>query len=283
MNGGIVLELNWLQSLALGLVSGLTEILPVSSQAHQTILLTFFGADGADPVTRLVIHAAIGLTVLFSIRDQIGHIRRQQKLARTPRRRRNRPVEMTAIMDGKIVRTALVPILLMLLLFGLTRRGTGLLLLAVTSLVNAAVLYLPGAFPTADKDSRLVTPLEGLFMGLGTGAAAIPGISSIGASYSVGVLHGVDKKYMVHLSLMMELIFLAGLIFYDLLDILSMGGLSTGPATLLGWAAAGVSAATGTALGLAGFRRAARKSGLTAFSFYSFGLALFAFVLYLVL
>ena len=276
------MELNWLQSLALGLVSGLTEILPVSSQAHQTILLTFFGENEIDPMTRLVIHAATLLTVLVSIRGQIGRIRRQLRLAQMPRRRRNRPVEMTAIMDAKIIRTALVPILLMLLLYGVTRRAGGLLFLAAMSLVNAAVLYLPGVFPTADKDSRLVTPLEGVFMGLGTGAAVLPGLSSIGASYSVGVLHGVDKKYMLHLSLMMELIFSAGLVFYDLLDILSAGA-AAGPAALLAWAAAGLSAAAGTLLALRVLERTVQKNGLTGFSFYSFGAALFAFVLYLVL
>ena len=54
MNGGIGLELNWLQSLALGLVSGLTEILPVSAQAHQTILLTFFGGSFANATISLL-------------------------------------------------------------------------------------------------------------------------------------------------------------------------------------------------------------------------------------
>ena len=276
------MELSWIQSMALGLVSGLTEILPVSSQAHQTILLNFFGGEGAAPMTRLVIHTAVFLTVLFSTWGQIGRIRRQLQLVRMPRRRRNRPVEMTALMDAKIIRTAIFPILLMLLLYSVSRRMGSMLLLALVSLVNAAILYLPGLFPTADKDSRLITPLESLFMGLGTGAAVIPGISSIGASYSVGVLHGVDRKYMVHLSLMMHLIFTAGLVFYDLLDLVSAGGAAFSTSALLGWAAAGVAAAVGTRMGLRGLDRAARKKGLTGFAFYSFGVALFTFILYLV-
>lgn len=276
------MELNWLQSFALGLVSGLTEILPVSSQAHQTILLKFIGETGHVPVTRLVIHVATFLTVLLSVWGQIGRIRRQQQLVRMPRRRRNRPVEMAALMDGRIIRTALVPVLLMLLLGSVTRRSASLLVVAAAALVNAALLYLPSVLPTADKDSRLVSPLESILMGLGAGSAVIPGMSSVGACYSVGILHGMDKKYMLHLALMMQLIYNAGMIFYDVLDIVDGGAFSIGPRMLLGWGVAGAAAAMGALLGLHGLDRAARKNGLTGFSFYSFGLALFAFILYLV-
>ena len=276
------MELNWLQSLGLGLVSGLTDILPVSSQAHQTILLTFFGEDSVAPVTRLVIHLATLLTVLISVREQIGRIRSQQKLARMPRRRRNRPVEMTALMDGKIVGTALVPIALMLLLHSITRGINGLLLLAGVSLINAVVLYLPSLVRTADKDSRMVSPLEGVFMGLGAGASAIPGLSSIGVSYSVGVVHGMDKKYMVHLALLMHLIFTAGMIVYDVFDIVNQGMPSVDLMVLAGLAVTALGSIIGTIMGIQGLDRAARQDGLTGFSFYSFGVALFTFILYLV-
>ena len=281
------MELNWLQSLALGLVSGLTEILPVSSQAHQTILLKFFGQPAGSPITRFVIHAATFLTVLLSIRGQIGRIRRQQQLVRMPRRRRNRPVEMTALMDGRIIRTAILPIVLMLAVYGFTRHNTSLLVLAAGCLVNAAVLYLPGVLPTADKDSRLVSPLESLFMGLGAGSAAIPGMSPIGTCYSVGVLHGVDKKYMVHLALMMFLIFNGGMVCLDALDILSRGIPTIDLQKLIKWGVTALSTGAGTVVGtllaLQGLKNAAQKNGLTGFSFYSFGVALFAFILYLVI
>ena len=275
------MELNWLQSLILGLVSGLTDILPMSAQAHQTILFNFFGSTGEVPVTRLVIHSAVLLTTLGFLRGRLGQVRRQLRLVRMPRRRRNRPVDMAALMDARIVRTALVPILALLVLYGITRRWNSLPILAAGSLLNALVLYLPGLFPTADKDSRLVTPMESLFMGLGTGAAVLPGISSVGTSYSLGVLHGMDRKYMVHLSLFMHLIFTAGMMFYDILDIITQGSVAADVWAILSWVLAGLSAAFGTTLGLRGLERAAHKNGLTSFSFYSFGMALLAFILYL--
>ena len=276
------MELNWLQSLIFGLVSGLTDLLPLSSQAHQTILLTFFGQTGNIPVTRLVIHAASILTILVCLWDRLGQIRQQLKLLRMPRRRRNQPVDMAVLMDLRILRTSLVPMVVMLLLCSVTRRWGSLPFLAALSLINAAILYVPNLFPTADKDSRLVTPMESLYMGLGAGMGVLPGISSLGACYNLGVLHGIDKKYMVHLAVFMHLIITAGRIVYDVMDIVTAGIAAPDVMTVLGWAVAALSAVAGTALGFRLLNRIAGRKGLVGFSFYSFGMALLIFILYLV-
>ena len=128
----------------------------------------------------------------------------------------------------------------------------------------------------------MVTPLEGIYMGIGAGASAVTGLSSIGVSYSVGVIHGVDKKYMVHLALLMHLIFTAGMIVYDVMDIVSQGMPSVDLMVLVGLAITALGSAVGTVMGMQGLDRAARKDGLTGFSFYSFGVALLTFILYLV-
>lgn len=277
------MELSWLQSLIMGLFSGLTDILPVSSQAHQTLLMKFFGVTELSPVTRLVIRCAVLIALLISCRSQIGRISRQRKLIRQPRRRRTRAVDMAALMDFRILQTALLTIIPCLLLSGLTASlGSSLLWLVAASLVNAAVLYLPSLFPTADKDSRLVTPYESLLMGLGSGASVLPGISSVGACHSLGVLHGVDRGYMIHLSLMMHMMVVAGLAVGDVLDLIAMGGIAMDGAAALSCGLAAAGAAFGAAVGCRIVRSVASAKGLTGFSFYSFGIALFTFILYLI-
>ena len=276
------MELSWLQSLVMGLFSGLTDILPVSSQAHQTLLMKFFGVTELGPVTRLAIRGAVLITLLVICWGQISRIRRQVKLAATPRRRRTRPVDLAALMDAKILQTALVPILGCVLLSGLTASLIASLpWLVATSLVNAVLLYLPNFFPTADKDSRLVTPYESLLMGLGSGASVLPGISSVGVCHSVGVLHGIDRGYMIHLTLMMHMMVIAGLCVGDVLALVSLGGIALNGAATLSLALAAAGATAGTAMGCRILKSAVDRSGLTGFSFYSFGIALFTFILYL--
>ena len=282
MNGGIGVEFSWLQSLAMGLFSGLTDVLPVSSQAHQTLLLKFFGVSRLDPVTGLAIRGAMLLTLLVMCRGQIARIRRQLKVVRLPRRRRNRPVDMAALMDARILKTALVPIVALMLLRGLTvSLGDSLPWIVAASLANALILYLPGLFPTADKDSRLVSPMESLQMGLGSGAVVLPGISSVGACYSMGILHGVDRGYMIHLAMMMHMMVSAGLMVCDALRLIPAGMPAVSGGAVLSWALAAAASAAGTALGFRILKAVASRKGLTGFSFYSFGLALFTFILYL--
>ena len=276
------MELNWLQSLIIGLCSGLTDVLPVSSQAHQGLLLTFFGGQSLEPMTRLMIRLASLLTLFLCCRGQIGRIRRQMRLLRLPKRNRTRTPDMAAIMDARIVQTAVWPMVAALILYGFFPGLQGSLIwLALGSLLNAVVLYLPRLFRTGDKDSRLVTPFESIQMGMGAGAAWIPGVSSLGASYSVGILHGVDGGYMVHLAMMMHLVFNLGLAIYDVAAVIGGAAVVFHGAAVLSWSLAAGMAALGTWMGYGLFRGIARRSGLTGFSFYSFGIALFTFVLYL--
>ena len=276
------MELNWLQSLIMGLCSGLTDILPVSSQAHQALLLTFFGGTSLEPMTRLMIRLASLLTLFLLCRGQMERIRRQLRLVRLPKRSRTRTPDMAPIMDARIIQTALWPMAIGLALYGLfPGLRSSLAWLALGSLLNAVLLYLPRLFRTADKDSRLVTPFESIQMGMGAGAAVMPGVSSVGVSYSVGILHGMDHGYMVHLSMMMHLVFNLGLTVYDLVAVIGGEPVVFQGADMLSWGLAAGMAALGTVLGYRWLNTIARRSGLTGFSFYSFGMALFTFVLYL--
>ena len=58
MIGGTDMDLNWLQSLLFGLISGLTDILPVSAQAHKALLLKLMGLSSEPIILRFMIHLA---------------------------------------------------------------------------------------------------------------------------------------------------------------------------------------------------------------------------------
>ena len=86
------MDLNWLQSILFGFLSGLTDILPVSGQAHRLIFLNLCGETSEPGLLRLFIHLATLGGLYFACQNHIIRIIRAQKLAMIPKRRRKRPL-----------------------------------------------------------------------------------------------------------------------------------------------------------------------------------------------
>ena len=156
------MDLNWLQSLLFGLVSGLTDILPVSAQAHKAILLKLFGLSSEPIVLRFMIHLATLAGLYYCCQSQIMRISRQLKLARIPKKRRKRPLDTRTLMDFKLLRMMVIPVVLGFFAYQKTSVwNQSLNWIALFVLLNAVIMYLPVLLPSGNKDSRSFSPLEG--------------------------------------------------------------------------------------------------------------------------
>lgn len=275
------MELNFFQSLLFGFLSGLTDILPVSAQAHKTILLTLFGAESEPVLLRLLIHAAM-LAALYSCsRSQIQRISRQLKLAKVPKRRRKRPLDVRVLMDFRLLRAMAIPVAICWLFYQKTAAlGGSLNWIALLSLVNAMILFLPNLLPTGNKDSRSLSSMEGVLMGIGGGAGVLPGVSSMGGMLSVASVCGVEKAYALNLALLVQMVVTVMLLVFDAIALVSgVGSLAFG--VVLGYLAAAAAAYGGVCLGVALMRGMAKGRGFNVFAFYSLAAALLSFIFYL--
>ena len=277
------MELNWLQSLLFGLVSGLTDILPVSAQAHRMLLLKFFGVKNTTDLLSLLIHLSVFAALYLSSRGQFVKMNRARALARVPKRKRKRPLDTKSMMDWSLVKTMLLPTLLGLLMYRFVQKmQTNLLTIAVFLFLNGVILYIPQFLPSSNKDSRTLSRLEGFAMGCGCALSILPGISTVGAVVSVGSVCGVERVYSLNMAFIIKMFLMAGLLVYDVLGILS-GGME--PLTFglflryLVTAALSFGASMG---GIRVMRRLATDHGLGLFGVYCWGLALFIFILNLV-
>ena len=98
-----------------------------------------------------------------------------------------------------------------------------LILMAVFLLINGLILYIPQFFPGGNRDSRTLSRIEGLLMGLGGAVSMVPGISAMGVSTSIASVCGVERTYGLNMTLMMNLALTIGLLVYDILGILNQG------------------------------------------------------------
>lgn len=274
------MDLNWLETVLFGFVSGLAEILPVSARAHSMLMLKVFGAQSRDGLQYLLIHAAVFAALQYTFRAQIIKMTRARALSRVPKKRRKRPLDVKSLMDYRFLQTMAIPVILAMLCYGfISTWNISLLLLSVLIFSNGVLLYVPQFFPGSNKDARTLSRLEGLFVGLGSALSILPGFSTIGAAVSVGSICGVERSYALDMAMMLNMLVLIGMMIYDVLSVISAGLLGLSFALVLQYLISAVAAFAGTLLGIRIMRVLANDSGYSVFAFYCWGVALFAFIL----
>ncbi len=274
------MDLNWLQSVLFGFFSGLMDILPVSAQAHRVLLLKFFGLNSASGLMMLMIHIGIFFALYISCNAQLVRMSRARQLARVPKRKRKRPLDTRSLMDWSMLKTMSVPVILGLLLYGYTEKWqNNLLMISLFLLINGVILYTPQFLPTGNRDSRTLSRVEGVLMGLGGAASILPGISAVGTAVSVGSVCGVDRGYGLNMALIMNILVNIGYIVYDVMLISRTGLGSLTVMIVIRYLLTAAVAFGGTLLGIRAMRRLASGNGYAPAGLYCLGLALFTFIL----
>lgn len=274
------MNLNWLQSILYGFLSGLMDILPVSAQVHQTLLIKFFGVKGDMLFMDLLIHIGILAALYYHSRSQIIRISRAKALSQVPKRKRKRPLDVRSLMDLRFLQTTLIPIVLGLFLYQYTQTlNKSLMLLSGFLFLNGIILYIPQFLPTGNRDSRTLSRVEGLLMGLGGAVSILPGFSAVGVSASVASVCGIERSYGLAMALMMNLFLTAGFLVYDVIAIIGQGMGTITFGILLRYLVTALCAFCGTTLGIRGMQHFAQNNGYADFGLYCAGMAMFTFIL----
>ena len=275
--------MGWLQSMLYGFLTGISDVLPISSRAHGILLLKIFGTTMDGNLMLLFLHVAAMLALYMSSRATIVRIRRALALARIPKRKRRRPLDVKSLMDFRLLRTTAVPIILAYLFYDkLFFLGSNMLVVALFLLLNGLIIYIPHYLPTGNKDARTMSRVEGLLIGLGGALSIFPGISAVGTMLSVSSVCGVDKEYSLGNALLETMLILFCVSVNDILRIASAGLKDVTFQMVLICLATGLAAFAGTLLGIKILKTLVKNGNFSIFAFYCLGLALFTFFLNLI-
>lgn len=270
--------MSWLESILFGLVCGLTEFLPVSAQAHETLLLKVFGAS-ATPLLRLVIHGTALVALYQSCAMYIGQIFQEQQLIKIPPRRRKRQPDMVKVLDYRLLRTATVIMSLGFIGYTFLSQWQGdLYFIAPMLAINGLILYIPMHLATGNKDSRTMSQLDAVLLGLMGAAAVIPGISAIGLIIAAGIIRGADREHALNWALLLGIPSLVIRVGFDVYSIMTDG---LGSLSILSIGLAAAAAFGGAYCAIRVMRFLAVKAGFSCFGYYCWGAALFALLIFL--
>ncbi|MFF0944891.1 undecaprenyl-diphosphate phosphatase [Kocuria sp. CPCC 205300] len=185
--------MNWIESIILGLVQGLTEFLPVSSSAHLRIVGEFL-PNSADPgaaftaITQLGTETAV---VIYFWRD-IARILRQWSLSLVGRVERSDP---DARMGWLIILGSLpIGVLGLLLEDYIDTEFRSLWITATMLVVFGVILAVADRVGRQARHLDELTVKHGVLFGLAQALALIPGVSRSGGTITAGLLMGYTRE-----------------------------------------------------------------------------------------
>lgn len=264
------------------LISGLTQILPVSAQAHELLYVHLLNFDDIDPWLRVssLLGAAFG--IVFMLRGTLHHVLRENRHHRNTRKSKSHPADVTAVNTMNLCKMSMIFLLPSMFAAGIVSGWiNSLILLAIMLLINGFVLFVPRLFASGNKDSLSMTPLDGLLVGLAGVFGLVPGISRLGMMATASRLRGVDKEYCVdYVLFVMVLPLLLWALFCSIGAFYYNAVLDAG--MIIGDILAFGASFAGSCAGVWVLRKVVAHKDFSSFAFYSWGVAIVAFVLYLI-
>ncbi len=264
-----------------GLLSGITEFLPISARAHQSIMLYLCGRNSRDPLQDLLVHIGVLLSLLVFCRPMLAKMRRERD--HRNHGRGGRIHARKSAYDSRLLRTAAVPLVIGSLLYMATARlEKNLPIMALFLILNGAVLLIAEHIRHGNRDASTMSGMDGVLMGTGGVFASFPGLSRTGMIAAYCVFRGADKHNAVNWAVMLSIPAMLVGIILDIILLITAGTFAASFATVIGYILGAAAAFGGTYLGITFVRVVLNRSGFSGFAYYSLGAALFTFILYLI-
>ncbi len=199
--------MNWYEALIFGLVQGLTEFLPVSSEGHLEIVKYFLGGIEESFLFSVVVHGATVLSIVVVFRKEIAKLIRgvfQFSM--------NEETGYVLKLIVSMIPVAIVGFTLKEFVEGffvgdMTITGS---LLLVTALFLTVGHFVP-------RRSGKITYTGAFLMGLAQALAVLPGLSRSGTTISTGLMLGYRKEELTRFSFLMVIVPILGASFIEVM------------------------------------------------------------------
>ena len=216
------------QALILGIVQGLTELLPISSSAHLNLFPWIFGWNEISPSFDVALHiGTLFAIVLFFFKDWVNLIKGGY----------NQVVKKKKSTDGKIfwyivISTIPTGILCLVLdklseklieklvtTFSVEEKMIEMIMIAIALIVMGIILYIVDKKAKSEVEYKDITLKQSLWIAMSQAiAAAFPGVSRSGITMTVGRGMGLKRESVAKYSFLLSTPVVAAAALVDLKD-----------------------------------------------------------------
>ncbi|WZO99452.1 undecaprenyl-diphosphate phosphatase [Isosphaeraceae bacterium EP7] len=217
--------LDWVEALTLGIVQGLTEFLPISSDGHLATTQKLFGwirgvsSSAADDLFFVVIvHIGTLVAILLRYRTE-GRMGAQGLLGseQVPTEYRRNSVVRAGLLA--VLATMPAAVVGLFLKKQIEATFASPAAAAIGFLITAGVLLLTMGLKSGHKGLNETTWVDALAVGVAQAFAPLPGVSRSGTTIAAGLALGFTKTWAVGFSLLMAIPAIAGAELVELKDV----------------------------------------------------------------
>lgn len=203
--------MEYLETIILGIIQGLTEFLPVSSSGHLELAKALFGGEvvGEESMmTTVVLHFATALSTIVVFRKDVATI-----FGGLFQFKNNEAFNFSMKIILSMVPAALVGFFLDDVIESFFDRQ--ILLVGIMLFVTGGLLFLADRAKRTDQN---VSYPKAFIIGIAQAIAILPGISRSGATIGTSVLLGIDRQKAARFSFLMVVPLILGKMAKDILD-----------------------------------------------------------------
>lgn len=219
------MRMTWLEAIALGIVQGITEFLPVSSDGHLNItekLFSWWSGHARPPDQTIfffvMLHVGTLAAILVYYRDIVREIARSAFAPSEPSARFGRKTVVRAGVLAAVATLPLVPDKLIFMPY-IERAFEGTAATGVGFLITAMVLLATMRMRGGSNGPLETTWLDALLVGVAQAFAPLPGVSRSGLTIAAALALGFERAWAVGFSLLIAVPAILGATVFELKEI----------------------------------------------------------------
>ncbi len=203
--------MDWLQALLLGILQGIAEFLPISSDGHLELGKALLKVEGADNLLfTVVVHGATVLATIIIFWSEIMRL-----LKGSFQFKWNEETQYVVKLIVSMIPVGIVGFLMKDWVEGFFNGDMAFV--GYMLLLTAAFLYI-GHFMGKREHTIPVGYVSAFIIGVAQAIAVMPGLSRSGTTIATGMMLGIDKKKLAEFSFLMVIVPIIGANAKEMLD-----------------------------------------------------------------
>lgn len=227
----VAVAIEWWKAVVLGVVQGLTELLPISSSAHLVLVPWFFGWQDPGLTFDVALHIGTLVAVLVYFWSDVVHM----ITAFVRGVAAGKPLAEQDARLGVLIIIASIPGALVGFIFDKRIEAafhaqdaakSSLAIIAIALIIMGLLLAVAERVAEHRREMKDVNFRDALIIGAAQSVALIPGVSRSGSTITTGLFLGMRRETAARFSFLLSLPITGGAALKKIYDLIKDGGLT---------------------------------------------------------